>query len=161
MSSFNGKYRGKVENNQDSKNLGRIQVSVPAVYGDDTTSWAMPCVPYAGKNVGLFTIPPVGANIWVVFEGGDPDYPIWAGCYWGDGELPSAAASPDVKIWITDQGSIKLDDTSGQSSIAIETQSGMKVTIDSNGIEIDNGKGATIKLSGSKVSINGSALEVT
>lgn len=65
---FFGKYRGKVENNIDPMQLGRVQVKVPAVLGDGTMSWAMPCVPYAGSGVGFFAIPPNGANIWVEFE---------------------------------------------------------------------------------------------
>lgn len=76
---FFGKYRGKVENNIDPMMMGRVQVSVPAVLGDGGLSWAMPCAPYAGSGVGFFAIPPTGANVWVEFEGGDPDYPIWSG----------------------------------------------------------------------------------
>ena len=64
MTRFFGKYRGKVENDIDPMQLGRVQVSVPAVLGDSTLSWAMPCAPYGGSGVGLFTVPPNGANIW-------------------------------------------------------------------------------------------------
>ena len=83
MSEFYGKYRGKVENNVDPLQQGRVQVTVPAVLGDGRLSWAMPCAPYAGSQVGFFAVPPVGANVWVEFEAGDPDYPIWSGCFWG------------------------------------------------------------------------------
>jgi uncharacterized protein involved in type VI secretion and phage assembly len=51
----------------------------------------MPCTPYAGRDVGFFAIPPVNSNVWVEFEQGDPDYPIWSGCFWGMNELPEAA----------------------------------------------------------------------
>lgn len=161
MDGYYGKYRGKVEDNSDPKKLGRVQVSAPAVLGPGGRGWAMPCLPYAGKGVGLFAIPPVGTNVWVEFEGGDPDYPILAGCFWGDGELPPAAASPDVKVFKTAEGSIVLDDSSGKASITIETKAGMKIVIDSNGIELDDAKNGNVKLSGPKVSINGSALEVS
>ncbi len=76
---------------------GRIQVSAPAVLGGTHARWAMPCVPYAGPGVGLFAIPPVGANVWVEFEGGDLDYPIWTGCFWGIGEVPAVPAVPQVE----------------------------------------------------------------
>ena len=92
MTEFFGKYRGKIENNIDPMLQGRVQVSVPAVLGDGSLAWAMPCVPYAGSGVGLFMIPPVGTNIWVEFESGNPDYPIWAGCFWGTGEAPAQPA---------------------------------------------------------------------
>jgi uncharacterized protein involved in type VI secretion and phage assembly len=85
MTQFFGKYRGQVANNIDPMLLGRIQVKVPAVLGDGDLSWAMPCVPYAGASVGLFLVPPVGANVWVEFEAGDTDYPISSGCFWGVG----------------------------------------------------------------------------
>jgi len=134
MTKFFGKYRGKVENNVDSMlQLGRIQVSVPDALGEGRMSWAMPCVPYAGSGVGFFAIPPVGANVWVEFEGGNLDSPIWSGCFWGRGEVPAQPA---------------------------ETTTGMKMEITAQGIEITNGQGASIKLEGPKVSINGSALEV-
>ena len=96
MTEFFGKYRGKVESNVDPKKLGRLQVSCPAVFGEGTLSWAMPATPYAGSQVGLFLVPPNGSNIWVEFEGGDPSYPIWSGCCWGEGEVPAPDALADT-----------------------------------------------------------------
>lgn len=97
MSRFYGKYRGTVENNIDPLSLGRIQIRAPAVLGSTAVAWAMPCVPYAGSGVGLFLIPPAGANVWVEFEGGDPNLAIWSGCFWGLGEMPALAATPETK----------------------------------------------------------------
>jgi uncharacterized protein involved in type VI secretion and phage assembly len=161
MSQFFGKYRGKVVNNVDANQLGRIQVSVPAVLGEGQSSWAMPCTPYAGSGVGLFAIPPTGANVWVEFEGGDSDYPIWSGCFWDTGDVPASPAVAEKKVFKTDTATITVDDTPGAGGIKIETTSGMKIEISASGIEINNGMGASIKLDGPKVSINGSALEVT
>ncbi|MDY6795812.1 MAG: phage baseplate assembly protein V [Actinomycetota bacterium] len=160
MTQYFGKYRGKVENNVDPMQLGRVQVSVPALLGEGRLSWAMPCTPYAGSGVGLFTIPPVGANVWVEFEAGDTDYPIWSGCYWGDGECPASPALDMVKILKTDTASITIDDTPGVGGIKIETTSGMKIEINAQGIEISNGQGASIKLNGPKIALNEQALEV-
>src|SRR4051812_43305263 len=101
MNRYYGKYRGKVEVNVDPMMLGRLQVSAPAVLGSGTMSWAMPCVPFAGSGVGLFIIPPVGANVWVEFEGGDPDYPIWSGCFWGTGEVPAQPVIEQMKVFKT------------------------------------------------------------
>lgn len=157
---FFGKYRGKVEDNFDPMQLGRVRVKVPAVLGEGTMSWAMPCVPYAGSGVGFFAIPPNGANIWVEFEGGDPDYPIWTGCFWGLGEVPASPALAEMKVLKTSTGSITINDLPVVGGISIETTSGMKMAITSLGIEIDNGKGGSIKLTGPKVSVNGGALEV-
>jgi uncharacterized protein involved in type VI secretion and phage assembly len=157
---FYGKYRGKVENNVDPQMMGRIQISCPAVLGDGSLSWAMPCAPYAGPGVGFFTIPPSGANVWVEFEGGDPDYPIWSGAFWGLEEVPALAGLAAQKVLKTDTATITLDDTPGAGGVTIETATGMKIALTALGIEITNGVGK-IEITGPTVSINGSALEIT
>jgi hypothetical protein len=161
MSSFFGKYRGTVGNNLDPMQQGRIQVSVPAVLGDGRLSWAMPCTPYAGPGVGFFAVPPVGANVWVEFEGGDPDYPIWSGCFWGTGEAPAMPAIAEMKVLKTSTATITLNDIPGAGGITIETITGMKIIFNVTGIEITNGQGGGIKLTGPLVSVNNGALEVT
>lgn len=160
MTQFFGKYRGKVKNNVDPMQQGRIQVSVPAVLGEGSLSWAMPCVPYAGSQVGFFAIPPVDANVWVEFEGGDPDAPIWSGCFWGSGEVPAQPAVAEMKVLKTDGATITLNDLPGAGGIKIETTTGMKIEITAMGIEITNGQGASLKMSGPQVSVNSGALEV-
>jgi uncharacterized protein involved in type VI secretion and phage assembly len=162
MTQFFGKYRGSVANNIDPLRQGRLQVNVPAVLGDGSLSWAMPCVPYAGSGVGFFTIPPVGANVWIEFEAGNPDYPIWSGCFWASGELPTEATLPMVKLIKTDTATFKLDDTPGAGGVSIELTSGARIAVNATGIiEIDNGQGASIQISGPNVSVNNGALEVT
>jgi hypothetical protein len=110
-SRYFGKYRGTVVSNQDKTKKGRLHVKVPAL--GDAIVWAMPCVPYAGKGVGLLALPPEKSGVWVEFEGGDPSFPIWTGCFWADGEAPENAA-PDIKVWKTDSHTVRLDDTAGE-----------------------------------------------
>src|SRR5512139_1485984 len=119
-----GKYRGKVEMNMDPMMQGRVQISCAAVLGDGQMSWAMPCSPYGGSGVGFFMIPPVGANVWVEFEGGDINYPIWSGCFWGVGEAPASPAVPQMKVIKTDTATITLNDLPGAGGITIETMTG-------------------------------------
>lgn len=152
-----GKYRGTVTDNQDPSGLGRIKIKAPDALGEQESGWATPSAPYAGDGVGLFLIPPVDAHVWIEFELGDLDYPIWSGCFWDDGEAP--ASGPDTKILKTDKSTITIDDQAG--SITIETNSGLKIVMDTDGIEINNGQGASVKLSGPSVSINDDALQVT
>ena len=164
MKEFFGKYRGKVENNVDPQQQGRVQVSVAAVLGEDRLSWAMPCVPYAGPGVGLFTVPPVGANVWVEFEGGDPNYPIWSGCFWGLGEAPVQPALDLIKVLQTDAITLKLDDTPGAGGFTLEVNPPavavpVKLVCSSDGVELSHGA-ASIKLTPASVSINDGALEV-
>jgi uncharacterized protein involved in type VI secretion and phage assembly len=164
VSEFFGKYRGKVENNVDPLQLGRVQVSVPAVLGDGRLSWAMPCVPFAGPSVGLFLIPPTGANLWVEFEAGDPDYPIWTGCFWGSGDVPASPSVEAMKVLKTDSITLTLSDLSGSGGVKIEVQppavsSALSLVLDSSGIELKNGS-SKITLSAASVSVNDGALQV-
>lgn len=123
---FFGKYRGSVLNNVDPEGRGRIQVTVPEVLGQNTPAWAMPCVPFAGPGVGLFAIPPAGASVWVEFEAGNLRYPIWAGCFWGSGDIDSADSLPSVVFLKTETATIRIDDLT--SEVKIET-SGSSVTL--------------------------------
>ena len=160
MPQFFGKYRGQVQNNIDPQMMGRIQVSVPAVLGDGSLSWAMPCAPFAGSGVGFFMIPPNGANVWVEFEGGDPDYPIWSGCFWGLGEAPALPAIAEMKVIKTDNVTVTINDLPGVGGIKIETTLGAKIELGPTGITVDNGMGGSITLTGPQVSVNNGALEV-
>ena len=95
---FFGKYRGVVTDIQDPLQQGRIRARVPDVLGDNESGWAMPCFPFAGSGMGFFGLPKVGAGVWIEFEHGDPDYPIWSGCWYGDtSEVPSALLAPPYK----------------------------------------------------------------
>ena len=167
MTQYYGKYRGKVMNNNDPEQRGRIQVSVPGVFGDFPLNWAMPSVPYAGMQSGFYAIPPPQANVWVEFEGGDQDKPIWSGCFWGTGEAPSMgigtpAAVPHIAMQTTGLTVLLLSDQPGPTGgIMLKTTTGAMITINDTGIIISNGKGATIQLTGPSVSINGAAFVVT
>ncbi len=82
---FYGKYRGTVVSNLDPDFKGRITAMVPDVLGLVPTTWATPCVPMTGLpglQSGLYVVPEIGASVWMEFEHGDPDYPIWTGCFW-------------------------------------------------------------------------------
>jgi Type VI secretion system/phage-baseplate injector OB domain len=162
--SFFGKYRGKVENNVDPMMQGRLQVSVPAVLGDGSMSWAMPSVAFAGSSVGIFALPPVGANVWVEFEGGNSDYPIWTGCFWGIGECPATPAIEQMKVIATDAIKLTFSDIPGAGGFTIEVNppavaTPLKLKFDSTGIELSNGA-AKVALTPASVSINDGALQV-
>lgn len=164
MTQYFGKYRGKVENNLDPLSQGRVQVSCPAVLGQGRLSWAMPSTPYAGCGVGLFAVPPVGANVWVEFEGGDPDSPICGGCFWGAGEAPAQPALAETKVWKTAGITLTLSDLPGAGGVTLEASPPvvampLTVKLDSSGIELSAGA-AKVKLSPAGVSINDGALEV-
>jgi uncharacterized protein involved in type VI secretion and phage assembly len=153
---FYGKYRGSVTD-VDASTL-RIKAKVPAVLGTQETGWCMPCVPYAGSNVGVAFLPEQGSGVWIEFEGGDVSYPIWVGCYWRDGEQPSDA-TPTVKAIVTTSPlKILLDDDGGTITISDSNQN--TVTLDSSGITLTRGD-SNVQISDSEVNVNDGALEVT
>lgn len=161
---FFGKYRGTVTDIQDPLMIGRVRTRVPDVLGDQESGWAMPCAPFGGSGMGFFALPNAGAGVWVEFEHGDPDYPIWAGCWFGSvADMPSdLLAPPYKKVMLKTEGghSITLDDTPGIGGITLQTSTGEKIVMNATGIEIDNGKGASIKMTGPQISINQGALDV-
>jgi uncharacterized protein involved in type VI secretion and phage assembly len=161
---FYGKYRGIVSDIQDPLMTCRIRARVPDVLGDQESGWALPCAPFGGSGMGFFALPKVGAGVWIEFEHGDPDYPIWAGAWFGAAtDLPSdLLAPPYKKVMIKTEGghSITLDDTPGIGGITLQTANGQKLVINSIGIEIDDGQGGKIKLTGPQVSINDGALDI-
>jgi hypothetical protein len=153
-----GKYRGTVVSNVDPNQMGRVQVEVPAVYGSNTLNWAMPSVPYAGPGEGFYMIPPVGAKIWVEFEGGDIDAPIWSGCFWGQGESPGTL--PQTKVLKTPVATVTLDEVNAVAPVVIETLAGDRITITATGITLETSAGGKIEMTGPKVTVNSGALEV-
>jgi uncharacterized protein involved in type VI secretion and phage assembly len=152
---FYGKYRGTATAVDDA--TLRIKAKVPAVLGDVESGWCMPCVPYAGQSVGMAFLPEPGAGVWIEFEGGDVSYPVWVGCYWREGEIPSDA-KPMVKTILTAQGcKILLDD--GAQTITITDSSNNKITLASDGITLERGSSKVV-MSDTSVSVNDGAMEV-
>ena len=162
--TFFGKYRGIVTDINDPLMLGRVRARVPDVFGDGESGWAMPCTPFGGSGMGFFALPASGAGVWIEFEHGDPDYPIWVGCWFGSvADVPPDLLAPPYKkvlLKTSDGQSITLDDTPGIGGITLQTSGGQKIVLSATGIEIDNGMGGSIKLTGPQVSINQGALEV-
>lgn len=170
MKQFFGKYRGKVTANRDPLHLGRVQVSVPAIFGEGRQSWALPCTPYAGKDVGLFLVPPIDANLWVEFEGGDPDYPIWSGCFWGENELPQNARVEEpakVQVFRTVGITLTLSNMDNNKGITLEVTNPvvsqpLKMLFNADGIELNNNNRTTAKLMAEIIELkNGESSTVT
>lgn len=162
-----GKYRGTVVNNIDPMQIGRLQVMVPDVSNVMLSSWAMPCTPVAGINMGMFTLPLIGAGVWVEFEQGDPDYPIWVGCFWGTAaEVPVLShlvppAIPGITLQTPLKNGIVVSDVPGPTGgIQLQTATGAMISVTDLGITISNGKGAIITMTGPTVDINAGALTV-
>jgi uncharacterized protein involved in type VI secretion and phage assembly len=152
---FFGKYRGIVVD-VDPATM-RVKASVPSVLAD-TTSWCLPCVPYAGPGVGFCFLPPVGAGVWIEFEGGDVSYPIWTGCFWHAGDVPEDIAA-DVRAIVTSAPHrLVFDDAGGE--VRLEDSNGGTLVLGSDGVTASR-DASKIAVTSSNVSINDGALEVT
>lgn len=167
MSKHYGKYRGTVLNNIDPMQMGRLMVQVPDISNVLPSTWAMPCLPFSGIQSGMYVAPAIGSGVWIEFEQGNSDYPIWVGCFWGSAaEVPALAlAGPpglqQMVVQTTMQNTLMISDAPGPTGgILLKSMTGALISITDLGITISNGQGASIAMIGPAVSINAGALEV-
>jgi hypothetical protein len=162
---FYGKYRGQVLNNLDPKFLGRLIVQVPDVLGPLPSNWATPCVPFVGRQSGMFVLPQIGDLIWIEFEQGDSQAPIWVGGFWSEGDVPALALAgipgqPVVVVQTLGQNTLMVSDTPGPTGgLLLKSRSGAFISISDVGITISNGT-AVINMTGPTVDINAGALTI-
>ena len=168
---YYGIYRSTVANNIDPMQLGRIMAIVPDVGGVTPSTWAMPCVPFAGKQMGAFFVPQIGAGVWIQFEGGDPDYPVWSGGWWGNAaEVPLVALAgvpgdPNIVLQTMLENMLVISDLPGPSGGVtlcagpIASPTSPRIMVSQTSIVITNGQ-ATITLAGPSVTVNNGALVV-
>ena len=160
---FLGKFRGEVIDVADPLRIGRIQASVPDLPAPHVSGWALPCFPVTG----MFMVPRIGATVWIEFEKGDRDYPIWTGCFYSnETDLPvldDAQASDGSAVTIETPGrnGLVISDLPGaDGGITLRSASGATVSVNEAGIHIINGQGASLTLTGPSVTINNGALSI-
>jgi uncharacterized protein involved in type VI secretion and phage assembly len=181
---FYGKYRGIVVDNQDPVKLGRLKLNVPSVLGSDiVTGWATPCAPYGGAaDTGFLFIPDAGAGVWVEFEEGDLEFPIWTGAFWtqpnSDSELPkpnqgsdgseesSVQDPPTSKIIKTAKGhTLQFEDADGSEMILLrEGAKGHFLTMDANGITVTDASNNSIQMTSGGITVtdaNNNTIDMT
>ena len=162
---FFGKYRGLVVDNDDPEQLGRLKVSVPSLLGDQVvTGWAVPCVPYGGgDNRGMLFVPEPDDGVWIEFEEGDLEFPIWVGTFWskpgGEVETPkpndpngveegAVQGPPTRKIIKTLKGhTLQFEDADGDEMVLlVEAVNGRFIRMDKDALRIDDGAGSSIEI---------------
>ena len=97
-SRFYGKYRGTVSTTSTRAARPDPWRMVPDVLGLDPVQLGDALRAAGGQGEGIFVVPPIGAGVWIEFEQGDPDYPIWIGGFWGSvgrGAAAGAGAAAD------------------------------------------------------------------
>jgi hypothetical protein len=165
---FFGKYRGTVINNIDPMMEGRLMLEVPDVLSLSPSSWALPCVPLAGPTgppMGVYLVPPIGAGVWVEFEKGDPDYPIWVGCRWGSAAgVPTLAlaglpVSPNIVLQTAGQTAVVISDIPAMGVMLKSAAGTSMILVNDIGITIQTT--GLLTLTGTTVAINQTALVIT
>ena len=162
---YYGKYRATVLNNQDPLVQARLMLQVQDVLGDVPSTWALPCLPAVGKQMGVFVLPAMGSTVWAEFEQGNPDYPIWVGGFWGSAaEVPplAVAAPPglqNILLQTTGQNSLWITDLPGPTGGIVLKSGASMLIVNDSGIFLTNGT-ASITMIGNTVAVNQTALTV-
>ena len=66
--------RAVVHDNRDPQKRGRLRVRIPSKTGNSVTGWIWPVV-----TGGYLVIPSPGDQVWVPYESGGDDFPVWLG----------------------------------------------------------------------------------
>ncbi len=173
---FFGKYRGWVVDNEDPARLGRLRLRVPSVLGPDVvTGWASPCAAYGGAaDQGLFFVPEREAGVWVEFEEGDLEFPLWVGTFWtrpaagnqvprpngADGaEASEQQTVPTCKTLKTlKKHTLQFEDADGAERIVLrEGKRGHLITLTGDGIRITDATGNAIEMTTNGLTITAKA----
>jgi uncharacterized protein involved in type VI secretion and phage assembly len=162
----------------DPESMNRVQVRLVACDDadrQDAALWARVVCPFAGRDRGAFLIPDVDDEVLVVFQNGDPSYPLVLGGLWnGSSTAPEQIGSDGnrLKVIRSKNGvTITLDDQSGQERFIAETPGGQKITLsdgpgvvrveDSNGNSLEMASAGVTVTASAKVTINASSVEVS
>lgn len=156
-STYYGKYRGVVTDVADPENRCRIRATVAAVLGEHACGWAMPAAPWAGDGHGVVMLPVVGSGVWIEFEAGRLDNPIWSGAWWASGQRPDPQGEK-VRVIVSEKGHrIVLDDD--KDEVIVSHGGGPSITLTGSEIVLACGS-CELRIGASDVSINGGMVKV-
>jgi Type VI secretion system/phage-baseplate injector OB domain len=165
-----GRYRGSVVSPVDPLKKGRLLVKVPDALGEIPAFWAEAATPYGGQSCGMYVIPPPNAGVWVEFENGDVERPVWTGFYRDNpSEVPPVAMTqpegvPFVALGTVTNNYLLISDVPGPTGgiqLQLHGPGGPYIKLNETGVEISAGPGlASIQLIGPAVIVNKGALTV-
>ena len=146
MNKYYGKYRAIVVDINDPEQRGRIRVMCPKVLGKAKSGWCEPCIPVAYDFGGDFALPKISEFVWVEFESGDVNKPVYTGGLWSKSKSPSATYNEKERLitW----GKCKLEMN--------EDTSTLKISVGSSAITITEN---SIQMASPSVTVNGKAVQ--
>jgi uncharacterized protein involved in type VI secretion and phage assembly len=168
----------------DPLGMNRVQIRLVAMDDaeqQDAPLWARVVCPFAGNDRGAFLIPDVDDEVLVVFQNGDPSYPLVLGGLWNGSSAAPETIGADgnrLKVIRSKNGvTVTLDDRTGQERFVAETPGGQRITLqdgpgsvlieDANGNSVELASAgmtvvaaATVKVQASKVEVTAGMVEV-
>ena len=117
---FYSTYRGIVINNEDPLKLNRLQIEVPDI--TQTLVWAYPKgQPGPLQSGAKYLTPEINDVVFVEFQSGDPNYPLWSYCGWAKTQVPPELEKKEVIGIVTPNGNkIFLDDKTNTTKILLK-----------------------------------------
>ena len=156
-SSYYGKYRGIVSDIADPENRCRIKATLAGLLDGQDTGWAMPVLPFAGDGHGMVMLPVVGSGVWIEFEAGNLDLPLWSGCWFADDQRPDPQGEK-VRVLVSENGhKIVVDDD--QDEVKIVHSGGAEIKLTSSGIELSY-QACKIEISSTAISLNNGLIKI-
>jgi len=121
LGKYYGSYRAYVHNNEDPLDMNRVQLIIPMLNPtavDET--WAFPKNSWGGKDYGINLLPRKADVVWVEFQNGDPDYPVWSHASYAKGEKPKEFSSINHYGFKTPRGTlIVINDNKGEEEVLV------------------------------------------
>jgi uncharacterized protein involved in type VI secretion and phage assembly len=147
-----------VRQNKDESGLARVKVNYPWHSQPRESYWARVASPMTGGNRGMYFLPEVGDEVLVAFERGDLRFPYIVGSLWnGVDKSPQANKDGrnDLRVIHTRKGHKLTFDDGTRGKVQLELDDGKRVTLDDDGIVIDDGKGnkVVIKSASGEISL--------
>ncbi len=170
--NYPGLYRGTVQPIPDPEFRGRLLLTVPDVLAFVPSTWAEPCAPLAGPPgpMGVYMVPPPGAGVWVMFEHGNVNKPVWIGCRFDTTADPpidvklSNPLDPSIVMQTLLKNTLVISDlppTPITGGIVLRSTTGAMIVVNDSGIYLSNGKGATMTMIGPAINFNLGAMIIT
>lgn len=155
---YYGKYGGVVIDNDDPSQLARLKVRVPALMQDAEIGWARPALPFAGPGHGHVMVPEVDAMVWVEFEAGNLDQPIWSGCFYAENQSAPDPKAPGARVIVTPGGHKAVLDDDG-NKVVLEHAGGATLEMTATEITLQIGASKMV-LSNTAISFNDGVLKI-